>query len=45
MLFLYFDRNNDPPTRPNKVVSCGTLPVSDHVIVLLQELTDLIPLE
>jgi hypothetical protein len=45
MLFLYFDRDHDPPTRPTKVVSCGTLPVSDHVIALLQELTDLNPLD
>jgi hypothetical protein len=45
MLFLYFEHDHDPPTRPTKVVSCGTLPVSDHVIALLQELTDLNPLD
>ena len=45
MLFLYFDRDNVPPTRPTKVVSCGTLPVSESVIVLLQELTGLNPLD
>ena len=45
MLFLYFDRDDDPPTKPTKVVSCGTLPVSNRVIVLLQELTDMDPLD
>jgi hypothetical protein len=45
MLFLYFDRDHDPSTTPTKVVSCGTLPVSDHVIAFLQELTGLNPLD